>query len=187
LIRKAIIQQAETAQRSPSVDFINPFIEATVHVFQTVAAMPIRRQGVLVRPDTVCLGDISGIMGLSGGTSGCVAISLPQELALLVVSRMLQTPPEPELSQETCDAIGEVVNMIAGHAKALLTRTHYRFRLGIPTVAVGRHHEITSRQGLPHLVVLFEAEEHSLALQLALTRERPTPTATVPGKALAVT
>jgi chemotaxis protein CheX len=111
-------------------------------------------------------------MGLSGAASGSVVISLPSKLAIEIVGAMLGDDMGNTLTPEVGDGVGEIINMIAGQAKASLTKTKYHFQISIPTVVMGQGHEITHRQGTPNIVVLFTTEAgDDFAIQVCLSPE----------------
>mgnify|MGYP001809852956 CR=1 FL=1 len=154
-----------------NVEFINPFIEATKTVLETMAGTSCERKRLFLKDDFRMLGDISGIMGLSGEAVGSIVISFPKDLACRIVSAMLGGEPMgTELSADVCDGVGEIVNMVAGHAKSALAKTKYHFQISIPTVVSGEKHELTHKSGTPNIVVLFETNnKEQFALQVALT------------------
>lgn len=165
----AAIKRAKGPKPTVNVEFINPFIESTKNVFSTMCQMEVTRKKLFLKDDHVMLGDISGVMGLSGAATGSVVVSLPGKLACLVVARMLgEETPETELTPDVCDAVGELINMISGQAKASLVKTKYHFTISIPSVVKGTGHEITHKKGTPNIVVLFEAEGQDFAVQVCL-------------------
>lgn len=152
-----------------NVEFINPFIDATRNVFTTMCNIDCKRKKLFLKDDHKMLGDISGVMGLTGAATGSVVISMPGKLACQVVGNMLQMEPEDELSSDVCDGVGEVINMVAGQAKAMLVKTKYHFTISIPSVVKGQGHEISHKKGTPNIVVLFETDlEQDFALQVCL-------------------
>ncbi len=151
-----------------NVEFIKPFIDATRNVFSSMCRVEIARKKIFVKDDYKMLGDISGVMQLSGTASGSVVISMSSELARLVVGNMLGEAPAAELTQEVMDATGEIINMIAGQAKASLVKTKYHFTISIPQVVTGPGHEIEHQPGTPNIVVVFEGAGHDFSLQVCL-------------------
>jgi len=151
-----------------NVEFINPFIEATKTVFATMCNLEVDRKKLFLKTDYAMFGDISGVMGLSGTASGAVVISLPKDLACLVVGNMLGEPPAATLDESVRDGVGELINMISGHAKAALTKTKYHFAISLPSVVSGAGHEISHKKGTPNIVVLFQAQTWEFAIQVCL-------------------
>ncbi len=168
-----LVSIAETIKKhhtrpTVNVEFINPFIDATRSVFSSMCMVEVARKNIFIKPDYKMLGDISGVMQLSGTASGSVVISMSSQLACLVVGNMLGEPPAKELSQDVQDAVGEIINMISGQAKASLVKTKYHFTISIPKVVTGPGHEIAHLPGTPNIVVVFEGAGHSFSLQVCL-------------------
>lgn len=156
-------------KQSVNVEFINPFIDATRNVFATMCGVEIVRKKLFLKDDYKMMGDVSGVMGLSGTASGSVVVSLPKDLACSIVAQMLGEEKVPaDLTSDVCDGIGEIINMIAGQAKAMLVKTKYHFTISIPSVVSGQGHEISHKKGTPNIVVLFEADGQTFALQVCL-------------------
>ncbi|MCL2001094.1 MAG: chemotaxis protein CheX [Planctomycetes bacterium] len=151
-----------------NVEFINPFIDATRNVFSSMCKVEITRKKIFVKDDYKMLGDISGTMQLSGTASGSVVISLSSEFACLVVGNMLGETPTAQLTQEVKDATGEIINMIAGQAKASLVKTKYHFTISIPKVITEPGHEIEHLPNTPNIVIVFEGAGHDFSLQVCL-------------------
>lgn len=168
-----IMSIAETIKKhrtrpSVNVEFINPFIDATRSVFSSMCMVEVARKNIFIKPDYKMLGDISGVMQLSGTASGTVVISMSSQLACLVVGNMLGEAPAAELTQDVLDATGEIINMISGQAKASLVKTKYHFTISIPKVVTGPGHEIAHLPGTPNIVVVFEGAGHDFSLQVCL-------------------
>lgn len=143
-----------------NIELIVPFIKSTMKVFQAMFGIAIERKKAYVKDGYAMYGDISGIIGLSGDTTGTCAVSLPENLAERVVSAMLGEPVTGGArNPDVRDGIGEVINMVAGGAKTLLSDSQYHFDITLPTLISGRGHEIFHRDGTYCVVVLFEADD----------------------------
>jgi Predicted inhibitor of MCP methylation, homolog of CheC len=162
------IKKGQNTRPTVNVEFINPFIDATRNVFSSMCRVEIARKKIFLKDDYKTLGDISGVMKMSGTAAGSVVISMSSELACQVVGNMLGEPPATELTQEIKDATGEIINMIAGQAKASLVRTKYHFTIDIPEVVTGPGHEIEHLPGTSNIVVAFEGAGHDFSLQVCL-------------------
>lgn len=164
----AAVKRGQTVRPTVNVEFINPFIEATRNVFSTMCKMEIQRKSVFLKDDYKMLGDISGVMSLSGAAVGSVVVSMPADLACLVVGNMLGEAPAKDLTPDVRDATGELINMIAGQAKASLVKTKYHFTISIPTVVTEPGQEIEHQKGAANIVVLFEGGGYDFSLQVCL-------------------
>lgn len=139
------------------VNIINPFLNATIKVIETMAFVtPVPGKPYVVT-DTLIGGDISGIIGLTGAKKGSVVLSLSKEAALKIVSSMLNEKFY-YINTEIRDAIGELTNVIAGDARRALAEQGHMFEAGIPTVIIGQGHEIESITSGPILAIPFEVD-----------------------------
>lgn len=117
------------------VSYINPFIEAVDSVFTTMLDVKPQRNGLKVSDGQAKGPLITSLVGLSGQVSGVVALRFPPETALHLAGRMLGTELAA-INEEVIDAVAELVNMVAGSAKA---KFHHEppLQLGLPTVVDG--------------------------------------------------
>ena len=60
------------APRSINVDYINPFIEATINTFTTMANVVPTREKVFLKGEGEEVYGVSGIIGLGGEATGAV-------------------------------------------------------------------------------------------------------------------
>jgi chemotaxis protein CheX len=118
-----------------TAETINPFLLATMSVFSRMLGLELVREKPFVRGAFAPQHDVTGIIGLSGTSSGTVAVSMPREMALAVTEILLGERPT-EVNAQVVDAVGELTNMIAGAAKARLEAMS--LSLGLPTVLVGK-------------------------------------------------
>ena len=141
------------------IELIAPFIDGARETFQTMAGISIRRKDVYLKEGFEMFGDISGVIGLSGVTTGTCAVSLPEALAVRFVGRMLELRDDMKPEEtDVRDAVGELVNMIAGRAKTILSETVHTFEITLPTIISGGKHEIFIRTKNDCVVILFETD-----------------------------
>lgn len=78
---------------------------------------------------------LTSIVGFSGEVSGVVVLRFPAATAIELSSRMLGRPLK-EMDAGVIDAVSELVNMVAGSAKAKF-HCDPPLELGLPTVVEG--------------------------------------------------
>ena len=149
--------------QSLDVNVINPFITAMVNVFQTMMQMEIKRTSLTLKKNDKMFGDITAIIGLAGSGSGSVMISFPMDLAKQIVSKMLGCEASVLSKLDVKDGIGEIVNMVAGSAKASFGETKYKFNISLPMVVEGEAQsvEICHKKGVPCIEVGFQTSDES--------------------------
>lgn len=149
-----------------NVEYINPFLNAGIRVLETMAFVKPVPGKPFLKKDKLSRGDITGIIGLTGDKKGAVVFSLSKEAAIKVVSSMLGSQ-YTELTDEIKDAIGELTNIISGDARRELASNGHKFEAGIPTVIVGKGHEITSIVKEPTIAIPFTVEGHSIIVEVS--------------------
>jgi chemotaxis protein CheX len=150
------------------VSYINPFITATITTFKTMINLDVSPGKPSIKQEPFPAYDISGIIGLSGGAQGSIAISFPKPLALKIVSAMLGMDIR-YIGAEVTDGIGEIANIIAGNAKQHLRG--FSLSISLPNVVVGKDHILTGKKGVPVLVVPFQSEKGEFCMEVSLRTE----------------
>lgn len=148
-------------------EYINPFIESTLSVFKTMVGLEPVKGNLYIKKDDESSFDISGVIGLAGQAVGSVVISLPEKLSLEVVSKFLGEP-KSKIDGDVVDAIGELINMIAGSTKKVFSEKGLKFKISIPNVIVGKGHKIKRPSNVPCLGVFFNVGGSSFVVEVAL-------------------
>jgi chemotaxis protein CheX len=120
------------------VRYINPFIEAVRSVFATMIHIDVTL-GTPHVSEVLPRYDISGIIGLSGDVVGSVVLSFPAPVAMIVIGKFAGGD-YPVTSPDFADALGEIVNMISGAAKAKFEGKNVS--MSTPSVVVGAGHTL---------------------------------------------
>jgi len=150
------------------VEYINPFIESTHDLFATMLGCKAARGEVdVVQPENIPR-DIVAIIGLSGMARGMVALTLPVDTAMNMANRLLSTDIKT-VDDTVSDAIAEMVNMVAGGAKAKLSGdTLPPFELSLPNIVRGNDCNVDYPSGSVWLEVPFNSELGSFSLRVTI-------------------
>jgi chemotaxis protein CheX len=147
---------AATAETSTvRADYINPFLSSTSSVFSQMLGVTVTRLPPYLRDGHWPMYGVTGVIGLTGKTTGTVAISVTKEMALAITGRLLGDAPT-EINSCVVDAIGELANMIAGAAKAQLEQME--LSLGLPTVITGKSTCISFPSNATPISIPFSSE-----------------------------
>ena len=147
------------------VKYVNPFITATIHLFDTMLKMHVVPGKPVLKQEPYPSFDVSGIIGLSGSAQGSIVISFPKVMALKVVSALLGTELKV-VGPEMTDGIGELANIIAGNAKQNLEGLN--LSISLPNVILGKDHVVASQSGTPAIIVPFTCNMGSFAMEVSL-------------------
>ncbi|MGL1935721.1 MAG: chemotaxis protein CheX [Fibrobacterales bacterium] len=147
------------------VEHINPFIKATIESFSTMIGVTLKPGKIQLKDTASTIHDISGIIGLSGGARGAIAISFPKACALDVVSKFIGEEIN-DINEDVTDAIGELANIIAGYAKKDLTE--FSIQISLPSVITGEGHKVSDAKDVTAMVIPFTYDSFSFDLGVAL-------------------
>lgn len=123
--------------------YITPFISSVQKVFETMLQLPVEVGEPSIKKADEPAFDVSGIIGMSGDVEGAVVLSFPTATAERIVS--LFTGMEMSHTHEDfADAIGELVNMVTGGAKAQFGGRNVT--ISCPSVVIGANHKVFGRK-----------------------------------------
>jgi chemotaxis protein CheX len=117
--------------------YIKPFVNATLDTFKAFAGFDLAVGNPHFSGRTLGFEyDISAIIGFSGGIRGAVVISMTKSL-IIKLADTLAGVPHSEIDDDAVDAIGEIVNIIAGNIKREVPDGE-KIEISLPTVVKGR-------------------------------------------------
>ncbi len=148
------------------VKIINPFLEAAVNVLKTMAMMDPKPGKPFLKNDAVAIGDVSGIIGITGDAQGSMSISFSEECIKTIVTNLFGIPVN-EINEEVRDAVGELTNMICGDARRRLEANNVSLQAGTPTVVAGKNHSITHVHSGPCIAIPFETQSGNFVIEVA--------------------
>ncbi len=152
------------------VDYINPFIEATIHTFQTMCQIvPTREKIYIKKGDSEEVYGISGIIGLKGEMSGTVVLNFPEQIAIRVVSK-IAGEEQKNITSSVVDGVGEILNIIAGDAKNRLVQKGYKFEIGLPKIVTGRSYVNAQKKSDHCIVITFNSPFGKFSLEVSLKK-----------------
>ena len=119
--------------------YVKPFVKSTVHTFKDFVGFDLVAGNPHFSGRTLDFErDISAVIGLSGAVRGAVVISMQKSFALNITDTLVGSK-HSELDDDVVDAIGEIVNIIAGNIKQYVDGGE-QIVISLPTVVKGRDH-----------------------------------------------
>jgi chemotaxis protein CheX len=149
--------------------YIQPFIEVSKNAFKEIlgAQLSAGRPYFLSR-EAPNGGDISAVIGLSGEVRGAVVIGMKESLALRITD-MLTGEKHQSIDDDVVDAVGELVNIIAGNAKKGLEEA-FRLVISLPSIVLGTGHQIKWPQEQARIIcipfTIFDSETFTLSVAI---------------------
>lgn len=132
-----------------------------------MANIEVRAGKAFVKKDDAAMGDVTGIIGITGFKSGTISVTFTDASIFAIVSNMLGEPIT-ELGQDIKDAVGELTNMISGQARRGLDEIGLTFSGGIPTVVMGKGHSISHITKGPILAIPFTTAHGDFTVEVCI-------------------
>lgn len=148
-----------------NVNFINPFLAAVMDVLGTMAQVEAKPGKPYINSRGLAVGDVTGIIGVTGFSKGSISLTLEQGAILTIVNSMLMES-YTEINADIVDAVGELTNMIAGQARRALAEQGMSFQASTPSVVVGKGHKIQHTAKAPILAIPFSTATGNLVVEV---------------------
>lgn len=168
-LKDALTQLGCLAKKSMDIEFVDPFLTATIHVLKVQASVEASAGKIsLKKAGVMTSGDISGIIGVVSDTfNGSVIISFPEETFLAIMSNMLGET-YTTINKDIVDGAGELTNIIFGQAKITLNEKGYGINTAIPSVVSGKNHMLSAQTKGPVVVVPFESTAGPFVVEIRI-------------------
>jgi len=145
--------------------YITPFMTSIQNVFSTMFQLPVEIGEPRIKSDSKTTHDVSGIIGVSGEMTGTIVLSMPTSAAESIVALFTGMEMDSD-SDDFADAVGELINMISGNAKAEFQRK--AVSISCPSVVIGAGHRVASASGVPCVVIPCNTDCGEVVLEVAL-------------------
>jgi len=146
-------------------------MESAKEVFETMVFMDLAEA---TEPDqnNVEGWALLGSITFKGGIEGCLAICCGVPCAQAIAINMLGMDTTEQLTEEdTCDAIGEIANMVMGSVKSRLLEKVGNLEVSIPSVVGGRELKNNLGDGAEKISIKVNIGDEYIAELSLLYRE----------------
>jgi len=118
------------------------------------------------------LDDISAALSLTSATDGFLVLRFPRRTADAIARRVLDGVTTELDERMTRDCVGEIANVVAGQAKAMLAETPFHFAFSLPKVVLGPDPELRPKEGHDCFVVTLTSDVGEFVMQLAVALDQ---------------
>lgn len=168
--RKSTAQEVFALFLKPKIDvqFINPFVEATIKTLEVQCQLKIQSQKpYLKNQSNAQKSDIAAVIGLTSKTfQGSIAICFSESVFLALLNQMLQETNQ-SITKELEDGAAELLNIIFGNAKKVLNEKNYQIEKAIPTIVRGKALEVKHLTKSASVVLPFESSIGQFWIEIA--------------------
>jgi chemotaxis protein CheX len=154
---------AMTDLQNPTVSELkNNLIYALGEVFEATFG----EHPEIVQPEETVKG-LSTIVGLGGNISGYLALHMTPEGACIIAGSMLGTL-YAQVDDIVCDAVGELVNMLAGSLKKYSSKNGELFKISIPTIVWGDNYHTHAPKDTEQILMGVKSLSLPFTIQLVV-------------------
>ena len=125
----------------------------------SMCELPVRVVSLSKVPSNLPNGYVTGMIGMNGKCTGFMTLTLPERVATLAVSGLLQDE-FTKINSQVVDGVGELTNIICGGLKTRLYNTPWMIgNITIPSVILGSNYHISYSKGIEFGSVIFEIDD----------------------------
>ncbi len=151
------------------VKITDKLIESISEIFTQMVMMEISVAGEPIFKLGPIKDSITGMIGLAGVHKGVLAVHFSKQVALDVTSKLLLTEFE-EINVDVQDAIGEIVNVLGGNLKTILSDQGKDIQLSLPSTMYGDEYTFTSQLDVDQVILPFKAPAGIFYVEVKLER-----------------
>jgi len=157
-----------------NVNYLNPFIEASMNVVKDIAGINSELKKVCLRGNTFSGQDVIIIIGVTGALVGQVILTLAHESMDTLVKEMFAGNSDNLDNDLKKSAMAELANMIVGNATSLFYKKGMKVLITTPTILTGKEILISNKYPIINIPISFAEGRCSLDLNIsALENNNP--------------
>ena len=147
-------------------------IESAKEVFETMVFMDMEE---IEDPQSKVEGEaLLGLITFTGDLQGCLGICCSIACARAIAMNMLGIDSPNDLSKEdTCDAMGEIANMVMGSLKTRLLEHFGNLEVSIPSTVTGKELNNNLGENAQKILIKCNIEDEYVTEFMLLYRENP--------------
>lgn len=130
-----------------------PFVRATISTFSTMLGITPELVNASRDASPLEQNDVCGIMGLSGDAVGMCSIAFSEKVALKSMGMFLGEEMTT-INEDIYDAVGEILNIVAGAAKA--EYTELKIMISLPSIMHGEKVFLSLPKNAPVVTLNFK-------------------------------
>lgn len=148
-------------------EHVNPFIKASIDVLAQTTGLLFSTRQPYIKDSPFNTDNILINLGITGSLKGSVVISMAENTAKDIASRMMMDMPVEELNDLAKSALCELGNMILGNVATLFFNEGTQIDITPPTLFRAEHVQI-SNINMVIICIPLETEKHRIVLDVAI-------------------
>jgi chemotaxis protein CheX len=149
---------------------IQPILSATENIFQNYLGLNTRKKGVNLREKLMPRFELSAILDVyTDQMRGKILLNVSNKLAFQIHKTLLAEEKDT-VDESVKDALGEMVNIITGNAKADFSKMNLVYQLSTPYVIYGRNQIISNAGNDPFISSIYNTDAGFFEICLSFMR-----------------
>jgi chemotaxis protein CheX len=132
------LQAKRVCSAAPNVEWSRLMVDAAQEVFEIMVAARLTPADAADQQRA----GVTAMLGFAGAPTGVFSVRCPWDAAAAIAGRMLGSGTEELDSDQVCDALGEICNMVAGSMKTRLQDSGAGCMMSTPSVVRGVDYEV---------------------------------------------
>lgn len=146
--------------------FVEPFVAAIRLALAEMATVAVAVRAVYQTRGTPAPRDFAAVVELRSTTPRLLVLAFPARTARDLTGRILRDVKEADHERLIGDCVGEIANVVAGHAKTALSGTRYQFSCALPKVVAGPLNLPARGHGGSELVAILDCDAGEIDLRI---------------------
>lgn len=143
----------------------NEIVTGTQDVFSTMLMVDLESDPAIEDKKCDIRSNLTSMIGLGGGIRGLLALHCPATVAKAITGTFLGMEVD-ELNDDVKDAIGEIVNMVAGNLKVSYAKIDINVELAIPTSIVGNSFTLSGISNAKRIILPLKMADDTFWVEL---------------------
>jgi CheY-specific phosphatase CheX len=148
---------------------LDPFVAAVQLTLAEVAGVGVAVRSVYRTRMAEAPREFAAVVELRSASPRWLVLSFPMQTATNLTARILNGVTGAELEKLIGDCIGEIGNVVSGHAKTATGATPYRFTCSLPKVVTVSSAIPGHADGVDRLVAILNSEAGEIQLRIIMT------------------
>jgi len=153
------------------VKLINPFLNATVKVLDTMAHVSAKPEKPYLREDMTAVGVVTSLLVLSGAAEGTLSVSFDEPSILSIVSNMFGEE-KTRVDEEIENAVAELSAMISNQARKDLEGMEIVLQAETPKIITGENQPVAHYDKNPRIALPFTTDNGSFTVEVCMERKK---------------
>lgn len=153
-----------------SVEYINPFIQASQQVLKQIASIDFKLGKVYIKEPTYKVDQVVVIIGMTGGIKGQVNFCMSLSTAKNIASKMMGGYPVNEFDELAKSAIGEMANMIMGNTSTIFSQKGINVEITPPSILIGENMTLSTSKMINICVPLLLDNGEKIDMDVAFVQ-----------------